>query len=114
MLEIGALKPDNYASYSKWILNTPIDLRSNHPDILEQDFLLRPLPKNETDRFDVISCSLVINFVPDIRDRGEIPSPFSTDAEVECYSCAESTSDQFRPRSFSLSCPYPAWLILDT
>lgn len=72
MLEIGALKPDNYASSSKWILNTPIDLRSNHPDITEQDFLLRPLPKRDDDRFDVISCSLVINFVPDVRDRGKV------------------------------------------
>lgn len=71
MLEIGALKPDNYAG-CKWILNTPIDLRSNHPGITEQDFLLRDLPRGDEDRFDVISCSLVINFVPDVRNRGEM------------------------------------------
>lgn len=74
MLEIGALKHDNYAGCSRWITNTPIDLRSNHPAIIEQDFLQRPLPESDSDRFDIISCSLVINFVPDIRDRGESTS----------------------------------------
>lgn len=91
MLEIGALKPDNYAGCSKWIVNSPIDLRSNHPQIQEQDFLLRPLPKSEDDKFDVISCSLVINFVPDVRDRGKATRPRMLMNQAECYSFVGST-----------------------
>lgn len=47
----------------------PIDLRSNHPDIQEQDFLLMDL-KEHAGGWDVISLSLVVNFVPEPRDRG--------------------------------------------
>ena len=71
MLEIGALTPCNYASCSSWIRNTPIDLNALHPDILEQDFFDRPLPRSDDERFDVISCSLVLNFIADPHDRGK-------------------------------------------
>ncbi len=71
MLEIGALTPDNYATCSKWIENHPIDLNSRHPAIGEEDFLHRVEPQADAQRFDVISCSLVLNFVPDPKDRGE-------------------------------------------
>ena len=71
MLEIGALSPTNHAAVQSWISNTPIDLHSQHPDILEQDFLQRPLPPSEADAFDVVSCSLVLNFVPGVHERGE-------------------------------------------
>lgn len=73
MLEIGALSPDNAAAKRPYIMNTPIDLNSQHPDILAQDFLQRPLPKTNADRFDIVSCSLVLNFVPEPRDRGGDP-----------------------------------------
>ncbi|KAJ9122503.1 hypothetical protein QFC22_001932 [Naganishia vaughanmartiniae] len=69
MLEIGALSPNNYAAKQFYITNTPIDLNSQHPDILAQDFLHRPLPKDDSERFDIVSCSLVLNFVPEPRDR---------------------------------------------
>ena len=68
MLEVGALKPDNYASCA-WMDVTPIDLHSRHPDITEQDFLKMDEDANR-ERWDLISLSLVVNFVPDIRDRG--------------------------------------------
>ncbi|WVQ75442.1 hypothetical protein IAR50_005067 [Cryptococcus sp. DSM 104548] len=71
LLEIGALRPDNY-SFHKWIHNTPIDLHSQHPDILEQDFFQRPLPAAEHDAFDIVSCSLVLNFVDEPLRRGEM------------------------------------------
>lgn len=74
MLEIGALTHDNYAKCSKWIDNHPIDLHSRHPAISEEDFLQRDEPESDAQRFDVISCSLVLNFVPDARDRGELGS----------------------------------------
>ncbi|KAK7023889.1 25S rRNA adenine-N(1) methyltransferase [Favolaschia claudopus] len=71
MLEVGALKPDNYASCRSWIKNTPLDLHSRHPDILEQDFLLMDEPDNH-ERWDIISLSLVLNFVSNAKDRGRM------------------------------------------
>ncbi|WWD21067.1 hypothetical protein CI109_105548 [Kwoniella shandongensis] len=72
MLELGALTPNNYASCSTWIDNHPIDLHSQHPDIVEQDFFDRPLPESEAEAFDIISCSLVLNFVSTPQDRGRM------------------------------------------
>nr|ODO03971.1 hypothetical protein L204_00312 [Cryptococcus depauperatus CBS 7855] len=70
MLEIGALRPDNFDSQNKYIDNCPIDLHSQHPDIVEQDFFERPLPNSDDEGFDIISCSLVLNFVEDPSKRG--------------------------------------------
>ncbi|KAI0721513.1 putative methyltransferase-domain-containing protein [Cerioporus squamosus] len=66
LLEVGALKPDNYASCQPWMDVTPIDLHSQHPDILEQDFLLMD-PDEHRGKWDVISLSLVLNFPPNPR-----------------------------------------------
>ncbi|KAG1749101.1 putative methyltransferase-domain-containing protein [Suillus paluster] len=71
LLEVGALKPDNYRTCTSWIDTTPMDLRSRHPSILEQDFLLMDEGENRG-RWDIISLSLVVNFVPDPRDRGRM------------------------------------------
>ncbi|GJE86783.1 25S rRNA adenine-N(1) methyltransferase [Phanerochaete sordida] len=71
VLEVGALKPDNYASCSSWMNVTPIDLHSRHPAIQEQDFLL--LDEDEhREQWDLISLSLVVNFVPEPKDRGRM------------------------------------------
>ncbi|PPQ63195.1 hypothetical protein CVT24_005740 [Panaeolus cyanescens] len=70
LLEVGALKPDNYQSCSSWLEWTPIDLHSRHPDILEQDFLEMDVDQN-THKFDAISLSLVLNFMPSLTDRGK-------------------------------------------
>lgn len=70
LLEVGALKPDNYKSCSAWIECTPIDLRSRHPSIREQDFLL--MSEEHRSAWDVISLSLVLNFVPEPNDRGRM------------------------------------------
>lgn len=48
---------------------TPIDLRSRHPSIIEQDFLTMNVDEH-SERWDVISLSLVVNFVPEPKDRG--------------------------------------------
>ncbi|KAH9946328.1 nucleolus protein [Epithele typhae] len=69
LLEVGALKPDNYASCQAWLDVTPIDLHSQHPAIEEKDFLLMN-PAEHREKWDVISLSLVLNFVPDAKDRG--------------------------------------------
>lgn len=71
VLEVGALKPDNYASCTSWMDVTPIDLHSRHPSILEQDFLAMDEAAN-TAKWDLISLSLVVNFVPDVEDRGAL------------------------------------------
>ncbi|WWC64171.1 uncharacterized protein I303_106779 [Kwoniella dejecticola CBS 10117] len=72
MLEIGALVPTNYAASSRWIENTPIDLHSQHPDILEEDFFKRTLPNSNEEAFDIVSCSLVLNFVSTPAERGKM------------------------------------------
>lgn len=71
LLEVGALSPDNYESCSNWIENTPIDLRSRHQSIREQDFLLMDEDENR-EKWDIISLSLVLNFAPDAQDRGRM------------------------------------------
>ncbi|KAM9909716.1 hypothetical protein OXX69_005175 [Metschnikowia pulcherrima] len=72
-LEIGCLSAQNAISTSGQFGEiTRIDLNSQSPQILQQDFMQRPLPTNENERFDVISCSLVLNFVPSPAQRGEM------------------------------------------
>ena len=72
MLEIGALSPNNACSRTGIFEMTRIDLRSQHSDIKEQDFMQRPLPTGEPDKFDIISLSLVLNYVADAAARGEM------------------------------------------
>lgn len=64
VLEIGSLSTDNYISRHPNLTVTRIDLNSQDAAIQQQDFLKRPLPKSHDDKFDGISCSLVLNFVP--------------------------------------------------
>ena len=75
MLEVGALSPHNACSRSNLFEVQSIDLHSQHASILEQDFMLRPVPAAENleqEGFDVVSLSLVVNFVPDARGRAEM------------------------------------------
>lgn len=71
LLEVGALTPNNYRSCSSWLECTSIDLHSRHPSIQEQDFLLLDEDENH-EQWDVISLSLVLNFVPRPKERGEL------------------------------------------
>lgn len=76
VLEVGALSSRN--TISGWIgkgIETVrrIDLHSQEPDCIEEiDFMDLPVPTSERDKFDVISLSLVLNYVPDIAQRGEM------------------------------------------
>ena len=74
LLEVGAVRPDNYRGCASWIDVTAIDLHSRHPSILEQDFLLMDLNEHR-EAWDVVSLSLVLNFVPDGKDRGTLLRP---------------------------------------
>ncbi|KAI1431927.1 putative methyltransferase-domain-containing protein [Xylaria sp. CBS 124048] len=70
MLEVGALSTTNECSRSKFFDMQRIDLNSQGDGILQQDFMKRPLPTDDTHTFDIISLSLVLNFVPDAQGRG--------------------------------------------
>ena len=72
MLEVGALSPNNACSRSGWFTMERIDLNSQHPDIKQQDFMDRPIPLSDNDKFDIFSLSLVLNFVPDAKARGDM------------------------------------------
>lgn len=72
-LEIGCLSANNaILTCGRFGQMSRIDLNSQSPQILQQDFMERPLPKNKDELFDVISCSLVLNFVPSPAQRGEM------------------------------------------
>jgi 25S rRNA (adenine2142-N1)-methyltransferase len=72
VLEIGCLSPENAISNCKAFEIVRIDLHSTHPSIEEQDFMQRPLPRSDDEKFDIVSLSLVLNFVPDASQRGEM------------------------------------------
>jgi 25S rRNA (adenine2142-N1)-methyltransferase len=72
-LEVGALSPNNEISkFPGAIRMTRIDLNSQGSGIEKQDFMERPLPTSNDERFDIISLSLVLNYVPDAVGRGEM------------------------------------------
>ena len=75
MLEVGALRPDNACSRSGLFEMERIDLHSQHPVIREQNFMERPTcaPEDLDQKgFDIVSLSLVVNFVGDPVERGEM------------------------------------------
>ncbi|THZ08528.1 hypothetical protein D6C93_00488 [Aureobasidium pullulans] len=72
MLEVGALSVNNACSKSDVFDVTRIDLNSQAAGIEQQDFMERPLPDSNSDKFDIISLSLVLNYVPEALGRGEM------------------------------------------
>lgn len=73
LLEVGSLSIYNACSTENiFHFIERIDLNSQHTQIKEQDFMARPLPKNDKELFDVISLSLVVNYVPESVQRGEM------------------------------------------
>ncbi|KKY18618.1 putative nucleolus protein [Diplodia seriata] len=62
LLEVGALSTDNACSKRRYLAVERIDLNSQSPGILQQDFMKRPLAASDTERFDVLSLSLVLNY----------------------------------------------------
>ncbi|KAF2789160.1 hypothetical protein K505DRAFT_328437 [Melanomma pulvis-pyrius CBS 109.77] len=73
LLEIGALSTQNAISkFPKLIDVTRIDLNSQGDGIEQQDFMKRPLPSSDNEKFDIVSLSLVVNFVPEAVQRGEM------------------------------------------
>jgi 25S rRNA (adenine2142-N1)-methyltransferase len=72
MLEVGALSVANACSKSRLFDVERIDLKSQADGITQQDFMERPLPGNVQEQFDIISLSLVLNYVPDPVGRGQM------------------------------------------
>lgn len=72
VLEVGSLSPSNAISKAPLFNVTRIDLNSQHPSIATQDFMERPLPASDAEKFDLISLSLVLNYVPDAGARGDM------------------------------------------
>ena len=75
LLEVGALRRDNACSRCGLFNVERIDLHSQHPDIKEQDFMARPVPSPaglDQEGFDVVSLSLVVNFVAEPAEKGEM------------------------------------------
>jgi 25S rRNA (adenine2142-N1)-methyltransferase len=72
MLEVGALSTTNVCSTSGLFSVKRIDLNSQDSKIEQQDFMERPLPSSDAERFDIVSLSLVLNYVPEAVGRGEM------------------------------------------
>ncbi|KAI5293490.1 hypothetical protein KEM52_005486 [Ascosphaera acerosa] len=72
VLEVGALSVSNACSLDPALEVTRIDLNAQEKGILQQDFMKRPLPSCEAQRFHIISLSLVLNYVPDAAGRGDM------------------------------------------
>ena len=72
LLEVGALSVSNACSKSRLFDVERIDLNSQAEGIKQQDFMERPLPQDEKEQFDVVSLSLVLNYVPDPVGRGKM------------------------------------------
>lgn len=72
MLEVGALSTTNACSRSGVFDMTRIDLNSQSEGILQQNFMERSLPNGDGEKFDIISLSLVLNYVPDALGKGEM------------------------------------------
>ena len=70
MLEVGALSTRNVCSQIDCLDVTRIDLHSQEPGIQEVDFMDLPTPSIEGQRYQIISLSLVLNFVPHAAARG--------------------------------------------
>ena len=72
MLEVGALSMTNACSHVSCLDIDRIDLHAQMPGIREIDFMELPLPVTETERYHIVSLSLVLNFVPEAPARGEM------------------------------------------
>lgn len=73
MLEVGALRVDNAAARSGLFSTVErIDLHAQAKGIVTQDFMERPLPAPGEEGFDVVSLSLVLNYVGEAGARGEM------------------------------------------
>jgi 25S rRNA (adenine2142-N1)-methyltransferase len=83
-LEIGAINLQLFSCF--WLQVRAIDLVSQHPGKIEAlDFMDLPLASNEQDRFQVMVCFMVLNFVPDAVKRGAFLERMVQQLRIEGY-----------------------------
>ncbi|POW21737.1 hypothetical protein PSHT_02105 [Puccinia striiformis] len=71
--DVGAIDGKSYAKYTDWISTTSIDINPIDESIVARcDFFQFPIPKTEDQKFDVVCLSLVLNFIGDLKKRGEM------------------------------------------
>ncbi|KAI5481394.1 nucleolus protein [Pseudohyphozyma bogoriensis] len=70
LLDVGAITGTSFANW-KWIDTTCIDLNPQAPHVQKYDFFDFPVPSQDK-LFDVVSLSLVVNFIGSLSKRGEI------------------------------------------
>ncbi|RKF58997.1 25S rRNA adenine-N methyltransferase [Golovinomyces cichoracearum] len=92
MLEIGALSSTNACTTCNLFEVERIDLNSQIRGIKKQDFMKMPIPIEEKDKFDIISMSLVLNFVPDAIGKGDM---LLRTLKFLTTSCSEKYRDLF-------------------
>lgn len=71
LLDVGAIHGTTYEKFP-WIQATSIDLNPLGPTVIKSDFFDFPVPKNKEELYDVVSLSLVINFVGSLPARAEM------------------------------------------
>lgn len=75
-LEIGSLDCGNCIS-TCGLFNPVVRIDLNESrGVLRQDFMDRPIPLSDDTKFDLVSCSLVLNFVPTPLQRGAMLKRF--------------------------------------
>lgn len=96
-LEIGCLSTKNEISRCGVFDMDRIDLHSQEPGIEEQDFMEMKVP-SVSNRYDLISCSLVLNFVSEAAQRGEM--------------LRRATRFLKEPESISDNSPFPGFFLV--
>lgn len=91
MLEVGALSTENACSKVPCLDIDRIDLHSQASGIREIDFMDLPIAEAETEKYHIVSLSLVLNFVSSAPARGEmlrrIPNFLQIRAAGDSISC---------------------------
>lgn len=71
VLDVGAITGTAYSKY-RWVDPTYIDLHPQGDNVQKYSFFDYPLPTKPEEHFNMVALSLVINFVGDVRKRGEM------------------------------------------
>ncbi len=71
VLDVGAITGTAYSKY-RWVDATSIDLHPQGDNVQKYSFFDFPIPAKEEESYNMVALSLVINFVGDVRKRGEM------------------------------------------
>lgn len=71
VLDVGAITGTAYSKY-RWVDATYIDLHPQGDNVQKYSFFDYPVPTKKEEQFNMVALSLVINFVGDVRKRGEM------------------------------------------